>query len=463
MTATMPLSQQTVSAAPGARALDEHHADLWIRSFIILQVVSQLALIGPIGGLRTAMRMVTFGSGLVYLAVVHGKGGPHPARVAGLLTIPILGLAVFHPDAAAPLAAFAQAALYVSILAPLLWVPRLTVATKSLHALVLILWAYHSVGSVAGVLQVYFPGRFQPSLSPVMLSMGRGYVESLTIVTSSGVKVLRPMGLTDVPGGAASSGFYAVMLGIGIFLTTKRRWLSAVAIGTVLLGMMCLYLSQVRSLLVMTAISVLSVTAVLALRRDYRRLGIFGVVLVSLVVVSFRSAVSLAQQSVETRVGSLAAGTPGQVYQRNRGQFLTQAFTELLPAHPLGAGIGRWGMMNAYFGDRSNPKASLWAEIQWTGWALDGGIPLILAYMGCILITLWTTVTVARWKRSRDPTLALWAAVIAGCSVGTVALTFSYPVFVSQTGMEFWLLNAVLYGAARTQAWQDAEYERRPA
>jgi hypothetical protein len=463
MTATVQLPLTSPTGAPGARAADEHHADLWIRSFIILQVACQLALIGPIGGLRTAVRMVTFGSGLIYLALVHGKGGPHPGRVAALVTIPVLGLAVFHPNAASPLAAIAQAALYVSILAPLLWVPRLTAGTRTLHALVLILWSFHSLGSLAGVLQVYFPGRFQPNVSPVLLSMGRGYVESLMIVTSSGVKVFRPMGLTDMPGGAASSGFYAVMLGIGIFLTTKRQWLSATAIASIILGMMCLYLSQVRSLLVMTAISVLSVTALLALRKDYRRLGVFGVVLACLIIVSFRSALNLAQQSVEKRMSSLTSGTPGQVYERNRGRFLAETFNELIPEYPLGAGIGRWGMMNAYFGDHTNPKANLWAEIQWTGWVLDGGIPLIIAYVSCILITLWTTVSVARWRRSRDPTLPLWAAVIAGCSVGTVALTFSYPVFVSQTGMEFWLLNAVLYSVARTQAWQYIGSGHHPA
>ena len=30
-----------------------------------------------------------------------------------------------------------------------------------------------------------------------------------------------------------------------------------------------------------------------------------------------------------------------------------------------------------------------------------------------------------------------------------LALTFSYPIFLSQAGMEFWLLNATLFAAAR--------------
>ncbi|HEY5219967.1 MAG TPA: hypothetical protein VIJ16_09160 [Gemmatimonadaceae bacterium] len=433
----------------------EREADFWVRWFIIIQVVTQLAIISPLGGARTLIRMAAFGSGLIFMVLVKGKGTPHPARTPALAVLLVIGLAVFHPTAAALPAALAQVGLYVAILAPLFWVPRLTVGAQTLRTVLLILWVFHSVGSAVGVLQVYFPGRFQPNLSPVILSLGKGYVQSLMITTSAGVKVYRPMGLTDAPGGASSSGFYAVVLGIGMFFTTKRKWVSVAAIGSVLLGLMCLYLSQVRALMVITGVSIVAVTAILALRRDFKRLGGFGVVLAVVVVVSFRSAVSLARQSVEDRVGSLAQGTPGQVYERNRGGFLTQAFDELLPEYPLGAGIGRWGMMNSYFGDHSNPNESLWAEIQWTGWVLDGGAPLLLTYVAALLVTLWSTFQVARWKSKSDPTLSLWGAAILGYSIGTCALTFSYPVFLSQTGMEFWFLNTVVFAAARTQAWRD--------
>jgi hypothetical protein len=57
----------------------------------------------------------------------------------------------------------------------------------------------------------------------------------------------------------------------------------------------------------------------------------------------------------------------------------------------------------------------------------------------------------------------LWATVILGYSIGTCALTFSFPVFLSQTGMEFWLLNAVVFTAARTQARQDVLVGRSSA
>lgn len=433
----------------------EREADFWVRWFMIIQVVSQLAIIGPLGSLRTLLRMAAFGSSLVFLFLVRGKAGPHPARTAALVVMVILGVSVFNPTSAMLPAALAQVGLYLAVLAPLFWVPRLTVGFPTLWTLLAILWGFHTAGSIVGVLQVYFPGRFQPALSPVILSLGRGYVESLMITTSNGVRVFRPMGLTDVPGGAGTSGLYAVVLGIGMFFTSRKRWLSLAAIGSVLLGLTCLYLSQIRALMVVTGISIVAITVVLAMRRDYKRLSMFGVVLVAVLVVSFRSAVSLARESVEQRVGTLAHGTPQQVYERNRGQFLSQAFGELLPEYPLGAGVGRWGMMNAYFGNKNDPNPSLWAEIQWTGWILDGGAPLVLAYLAALYLAVWTTLGIARARLRGDPALSLWGAVILAYSIGALAFTFSYPVFLSQTGMEFWFLNAVLFATARTQAWRD--------
>lgn len=450
-------------ALPETLTPAEREADFWIRWFIIIQVVTQLAIISPLGSARTLMRMAAFGSSLVFLFLVRGKAGAHPARTAAIVVFVILGVAVFNPTAAALPAALAQVGLYLAVLAPLFWVPRLTVAAETLWTLLMILWGFHTVGSIVGVLQVYFPGRFQPNLSPVILSLGKGYVESLKITTSGGVRVFRPMGLTDVPGGAGTSGFYAVVLGIGMFFTARKRWLSLAAVGSVLLGLMCLYLSQIRALMVVTGISIVAITGVLAMRRDYKRLSMFGVVLVAVLVVSFRSALSLARESVSERVGTLTRGTPQQVYEQNRGQFLSQAFEELLPEYPLGAGVGRWGMMNAYFGDKNDPNPSLWAEIQWTGWILDGGAPLVLAYLAVLFMTIWGTYRISRTRFRGDPALSLWGAVILAYSIGALAFTFSYPVFLSQTGMEFWFLNGVLFSAARTEAWRDYWRSTAPA
>jgi hypothetical protein len=109
-------------------------------------------------------------------------------------------------------------------------------------------------------------------------------------------------------------------------------------------------------------------------------------------------------------------------------------------------------MMNAYFGDNTDPaRGEIWAEIQWTAWLLDGGVPLIVAYA----IALVSAVLIA-WRLARSRTLGekseLWilAALILAYNVGACALTFSYPLFVGTMGLQFWVLNATLYAAGVT-------------
>ena len=53
----------------------------------------------------------------------------------------------------------------------------------------------------------------------------------------------------------------------------------------------------------------------------------------------------------------------------------------------------------------------------------------------------------ARARRLED---ADTAAVVAALGLGVLVTTFGYPVFVSQTGMMFWVLNAALFAAVPT-------------
>jgi hypothetical protein len=160
---------------------------------------------------------------------------------------------------------------------------------------------------------------------------------------------------------------------------------------------------------------------------------------------------------VTDRLASLTDGDPRAVYSKNRGQFLTYTIDVLLPQFPLGAGLGRWGMINAYFGDNRHPERSgLWAEIQWTAWLFDGGVPLIAAYVMALLMALRGSFKLTRLTaETRRNDLWLWATLVCAYNVGAIAMTFSYPLFASQAGLEFWVLNGVLVGcvaAARTPA-----------
>ena len=79
-------------------------------------------------------------------------------------------------------------------------------------------------------------------------------------------------------------------------------------------------------------------------------------------------------------------------------------------------------MMYAYFGN--NSSRPIWAEIQWTGWLLDGGLPLIIAYALALSVALrWPSEL--RDRRGRRPDLLAWACSLVGYSIGAIALTFS--------------------------------------
>ena len=70
--------------------------------------------------------------------------------------------------------------------------------------------------------------------------------------------------------------------------------------------------------------------------------------------------------------------------------------SELLYEFPLGAGLGRWGMMQVYFGDPTLWQAPpIHVEIQPTGWLLDGGVPMWLLYGGALVMALRTRYRVA--------------------------------------------------------------------
>lgn len=436
----------------------------WVPAFVVFQLVCQMVLVfGDVGWARMLVRAAAFGSSLVLLAGLRGRGSAHPAALPAALSLGVLAVCVFHPGTAGLVAGVAQAALYAAVLAPLFWVARLgSVDMRTLRRTALILWAFHGLSAGLGVLQVYRPGTFQPPVSAIVEAKGKGYSESLKITTATGERVFRPMGLTDVPGGAAISGLYAVLLGVGFFLTRRTPLLLGLALASIGLGVACLYLSQVRALVVMTGISLAAVAAVLAWRRDVKRLAGLGLGLGAMLAAGYFAATNVAGKAVTQRLATLTAAPASQVYYDNRGRFLEEALLVTLPRAPLGEGLGHWGMTATYFGGGPGAKP-IWVEIQWAGWIVDGGILLLVAYLGAIAAAL-----LVGWRIARAPPpsreahdLPFWSAIVLAYSLGALALTFSYPIFLSQAGMEFWLLNATLFAAARHA--RAAALRRKPA
>jgi len=417
--------------------------------FILLLMGCQLVLLVPaMAPLRMLVRITSFGASLVLLVLVRGRSLKHPALPFCLGALGFTVLNFFHPGTNSPLAALVHLGILLSIIAPLLWVTRLPIDAKTFRLTVALLFFFNVASATVGVLQVYFPGRFQPPVSSAVQGQGEGYVQSLEFETASGERVFRPMGLTDLPGGASAGGFYSVLLGGGFLLSARRGAARVLSVGGILMGLLCLYLCQVRAAFVTLGVCLLALAGMLALSGRLVRLVALLAVVGGAGVATFGWAVAVGGDAVLQRWSTLLEGRPEDVYQRNRGGFVLRTFDVFLPEFPLGAGLGRYGMANAYFGDNSDREhPPLWAEVQWTAWVFDGGVPVLVLYPLGLLATLWWAFRVARRKDDTGDEFWLWGSVIFAYNLGALALTFSYSFFMSQTGMEFWLLNAALFGS----------------
>jgi hypothetical protein len=255
------------------------------------------------------------------------------------------------------------------------------------------------------------------------------------------------MGVSDIPGAAGVSGLYAVAIGTALFVVSRHRLMRLACVASMTLALTAIYLAQLRSTLVVAMLVVAGFVVYLAVRRGRRALLTLIIVVLTLLA-SINIAVLVGGTEVFDRVVTLVESRPDAVYYANRGHFLQQTFTEDLPEYPLGAGLARWGMANYYFGGEAavDPGSSLWVEIQWTGWIFDGGVPLMLAYAWAVAAAVVTAVRLRRRAVPSSP-LFVWASLIAAYDLGAIALTFTYPLFIGEFGLQFWLLNGMLFAA----------------
>lgn len=422
----------------------------WLVGLVALQMACQIALLfEALAPFRVVFRTASFGVSLVALVLISAASGKHPARELVIVAIGIVALGIVNPGTSSGLAAVAQLMLYIAIMGPIFWVTRLVVTRQAMARVVVLLWVFHTLSSMVGVLQVYFPGRLQPALSATVRDQQWGG-RNLMVQLASGEEVYRPMGLTDAPGGAAMAGLYAVLFGLGMMTTSRRQVAIWAGVAGIPIGLFCIYLTQVRSALVIAG--VLTVTLVVVLVSVGQLLAAIRVsaVILGSGILAFIWAVSLGGEQTRDRFSTLLESNPNEVYYRNRGIFFEHTVNELIPNSPLGAGLGRWGVIGSVFGNPNDPlNPPIWVEIQWTAWVVDGGIPLMVVYVMALGVTLWTSIKIARTHP--DPWIAGWARVISAYNMAAIALTFTSVPFIGQAGLEFWLLNGTIYAAARTR------------
>ena len=99
-----------------------------------------------------------------------------------------------------------------------------------------------------------------------------------------------------------------------------------------------------------------------------------------------------------------------------------------------------------YFGTNNPNSPGIWAEIQFTGWMIDGGALMIVVYMGALVTTTLTQYQIA--KATQFPRLAVCAGVILAAGLGPVLMIVSFTPFVAQIGIQYWFLAGCLHGVA---------------
>jgi hypothetical protein len=401
---------------------------------------------------RFYLRVASFGVALVMLArwAATAKGQTtrtHPAQPWAIAVLALVALMILHPMTSSTLAGVAQLALYAAVIAPFFWTPSLVKGPDHLARLMALLLICNGINAVVGVLQVYDPGRWMPPEMSRLVTEGSIGLGAVTYTGPNGRLIVRPPGLFDNPGAVAGPGMYAALLGLVFGISSIAMWKRAGAVLLSFAGIAAIYLSQVRISLIVAILMFATYAGLLTLQARAARATKFASVAALIVIVSFSFARVLGGESVAMRTATLFEQDPVSLYSASRGGQLVYTFDDILARFPLGAGLGRWGMIAMYYSGSADPSAEgLWAEIQLTGWAIDGGVPLLLLYIGALVVTLVTELRVARSHPNAK--VRACASVIFAANFGTSAMIFSFTPFVTQIGLQFWFLAGALQGIA---------------
>ncbi len=430
----------------------------WLEAFVLLLfLLNGLLLLPGTQPLRFVIRAAPYLASLAALALFRKKArAPSiPGASALRLALVLLVLNLFHPQTQIQ-AGIAQILFQLAIIAPAFWAAGLIDSDRRLIRLLWILWAANLIGAGVGLLQIYFPDRFLPA--EFSAGATASWLHSMTFLSPTGRLLVRPPGLSDLPGGAAAAGSLTAILGFAFSaLRSTGIWLRLVCFASALAGVSVLYLTQVRSLAIMTVLAILLLLLFgLQQGRIWNRGWMAGAA-VALLLGSFCWAVAMGGDKVRDRFTKMNDDGVAASFDASRGWFWRYTFGEGLAAYPLGAGPGRWGMMGSYFGDPHRPDSPpLWAEIQPTGWLYDGGVPLWLLYgagLGASMLFLYRVARSPNSPSSYGAALPFAATLVFCMNCNIIGASLSGPAFNTTMGLQYWLMVALVYGAAR-KSWR---------
>ena len=440
--------QATTAPAPRASIRDRWP---WVEWFVCVQFLwGALLFIPDAQPFRPIIRALPYASSLGMLLLYFPQRSTHikaPGSASFLLAaLAVLVTNLLHPTTQF-VAGVAQCVFQLMIAAPAFWAWKAVRDEKRLLKVIRLVFLLNVISASVGTLQVYFPAMFlPPQFSSLGMQLSSTWVEELSYEGANGRTIVRPPGLTDQPGAASVAGAITAVLGLGLTLLSRGTANRVLGLGGAGLGLFVLYLTQVRSLLLM-CVAAFIVMAALMFRRGRFAAGTWLLTGgAALVLSAFFWAVSVGGERVEQRFTDIAQRGAMETYRENRGHFLSYTLGELLDEYPLGAGVGRWGMMYTYFGNPADlASPPIYVEIQPTGWLLDGGVPLWACYGGALFAAFAMAWRLASQRVSSG--MADLATIVLPVLLTITGMALAGPIFNTQVGLLFWFLAAALYGA----------------
>jgi len=305
------------------------------------------------------------------------------------------------------------------------------------------------LGTLLGLGQVYRPDTFNPPYIPAIDDGNEFSIGSLTYVSDSGQRIIRPCGLSDNPGAASGAGAVVCLIGLSMAVRPLSLWKRVLCIGLAFAGMAVIYYCQMRTTMVMEFVCITGMIILFALRGHFRQAVLLGVGSVAILIGAAGWVVSTVGEVGTKRFFSLIEEKPNELYHNARGNMVEETFDRQIWEMPLGGGLGRWGQAYGYFGDHTlgfgSSGGRYWIEVQWPAWMIDGGIPLMVCYVVAIVLAMMDNLRIA--LTCKDKELSYWAAVIFTLNLSIVATVFSACPFVAGGGISFWTGTAMLHAA----------------
>lgn len=421
--------------------------------FIVSQAFMFAILFIPgVSMVRLLTKVVCFVTSLLAFYLVWRRGGmrerTYSFKACGMIAVllGLLSLMIVHPGTNSPISGLADIVLWTSTYCVAFWATASLRYANQLQRVFLLIFLINSTSALLGIGQFYKPNIFLPPSIGVLEAGGlSALIPYYTL--DDGTQVLRPCGMTDSPGAAAPAGVIAAIMGVVVMSSHLPMWQRMLGLALALPGGTVIYLTQVRTAILMVVLSMTALVFVMALQNRWSRVVQIGLAGMVVILGGFMWAAKEGGKSIIDRYMTLVQDSPTEVLTKSsRGQITSHTLGTMVFEVPLGAGLGRYGQVYGYFGNWAYGDM-IWVETQIAAWLIDGGIPVLLLGFATCIYALYDSLRVARTCPSSQ--IAHWAAGVFAINLSIFFSCFGQMPFLTNTGQQFWLLAGMTHAADR--------------